>query len=300
MITNPQVLIEVPPISPQDMFVIFDRRKEHFDFPVHIHNEFELNFITGATGCVRVVGDSIEEIGDKDMVLITGSKLEHAWIDGDRKEDCDIHEITIQFSETLFQVGDAGVIDRKQFASIRKMFKDAQFGMAFSQPTIDAAEQVIQRMITNKDSFKSVLDFLLLLDILSKDENSRVLSNSQFCNVENSFDSSRVNALMEYLEANYQHKIKLSDAAAYVNMSEPSFTRFVRKHLNMSLVECLNSIRLSSATRLLVDEPSTTIAEIAYRCGFNNISNFNRIFRKFKNCTPHEFREYYRKNKIII
>ena len=298
--TNPQVLIEVPPITSQDMFVIFERRKEHFDFPVHIHNEFELNFITGAAGCVRVVGDSIEEIGDKDMVLITGSKLEHAWIDGDRKSDGDIHEVTIQFSESLFKVGDAGVIDRKQFAFIRKMFNDAQYGMAFSEAAIDAAEEVISRMINNRDSFKSVLDFLLLLDILSKDENSRVLSNSQFCKVENSFDSSRVKALMEYLQANYQHKIMLSDAAAYVNMSEPSFTRFVRKHLNMSLVECLNNIRLSSATRMLVDEPSTTIAEIAYRCGFNNISNFNRIFRKSKNCTPHEFREYYRKNKIII
>lgn len=299
--TNPQVLIEVPPITSQDMFVIFDRRKEHFDFPVHIHNEFELNFITGAAGSVRVVGDSIEEIGDKDMVLITGSKLEHAWIDGDKKADGDIHEITIQFSESLFQVGGAGIIDKKQFASIRKMFKDAQYGLAFSEPTIDAAGEVIRGMINNnKNSFKSVLDFLILLDILSKDEHSRVLSNSQFCKVENSFDSSRVNALMEYLQSNYQHKIKLSDAAAYMNMSEPSFTRFVRKHLNMSLVECLNSIRLSSATRMLVDEPSTTIAEIAYRCGFNNISNFNRIFRKSKNCTPHEFREYYRKNKIII
>lgn len=297
---NPQVLIEVPPITSQDMFVIFERRKEHFDFPVHIHNEYELNFITGAAGCVRVVGDSIEEIGDRDMVLITGSRLEHAWIDGDRQTDGDIHEVTIQFSESLFQVGSGGVIDRKQFAFIRKMLKDAQYGMLFSQPTVDVAEKVIHRMINNKDRFKSVLDFLVLLDILSKDENSRILSNSQFCKVENSFDSTRVNALMGYLKANYQHKIKLSDAAASLNMSEPSFTRFVRKHLNMSMVECLNSIRLSSATRMLVDEPSSTIAEIAYRCGFNNISNFNRIFRKSKNCTPHEFREYYRKNKIII
>lgn len=298
--SNPQVFIEVPPITSQDMFVIFDRRKEHFDFPVHIHNEFELNFITGASGCVRLVGDSVEEIGDKDMILITGSKLEHAWIDGDRKTEGDIHEVTIQFSESLFKVGSAGIIDRKQFALIRRMFKDAQYGMAFSEPTVDAAEKVIMRMISNNDSFRSVLDFLILLDILSKDGNSRVLSNSQFCKVENSFDSGRVKALMDYLQENYQHRIKLSDAAKHLEMSEPSFARFVRKHLNMSLVECLNKIRLSSATRMLVDDPSATIAEIAYRCGFNNISNFNRIFRKSKNCTPHEFREYYRKNKIII
>lgn len=299
--TNPQILTEVPPITSQDMFVLFDRRKEHFDFPVHIHNEYELNFITGAAGNVRVVGDSIEEIGDKDMVLITGSKLEHAWIDSENcKSYGNIHEITIQFSDTLFRIGEGGIIDRKQFSSIRKMLKDAQYGMSFSAPTIEKAEKKINGMINSRDSFASVIDFLSLLNVLSKDEGAKILSHSQFCKYEDAFESQRASAIMDFLKNNYQKKLTLSDVAAQVSMSEPSFTRFVRKHMRQSFVECLNNIRLSSASRMLVDEPSTTIAEIAYRCGFNNISNFNRIFRKSKGCTPHEFREYYRKNKIII
>lgn len=297
---NPQVLIEVPPITSQDMFVIFERRKEHFDFPVHIHNEYELNFITGAAGCVRVVGDSIEEIGDRDMVLITGSKLEHAWVDGPVRPHGGIHEVTIQFSENLFHIGGGGLIDRKQFSAIRKMLIDAQYGMSFSPETINQAEMEIDRMINSRTSFNSVLAFLSLLNILSNDKKAKILSHSQFSKFEDRFEGRRVNMIMSYLRENYHKKLKLSEVASQVNMSEPSFTRFIRKHMSQSFVECLNNIRLSSASRMLVDEPVATISEIAYRCGFNNISNFNRIFKKAKNCTPHEFREYYRKNKIII
>ena len=53
------------------------------------------------------------------------------------------------------------------------------------------------------------------------------------------------------------------------------------------------------ASRLLVDS-HTNVAEICYSCGFNNISNFNRIFKKKKGCSPTAFRDNYHKSKIII
>lgn len=76
--TNCNTLTEVPPISPQDTFVVFERRKRSFNFPIHVHRECELNYITGARGARRIVGDHVSAIGDREMVLITGSNLEHA------------------------------------------------------------------------------------------------------------------------------------------------------------------------------------------------------------------------------
>ena len=84
------VLSEIPPISSEDSFVLFERHKMDFSFPVHIHNECELNYVSGAAGAMRVVGDNIEEIGDRDLVLITGSKLEHAWFNGHKAPDAEI------------------------------------------------------------------------------------------------------------------------------------------------------------------------------------------------------------------
>lgn len=297
---HPQIFTEVPPISPLDVFVLFDRHKEHFDYPLHIHNESEINFVTGAAGAVRVVGDSLETIGDKDLVLITGSQLEHAWMDGSCPKKGGIHETTIQFENLLSFNSEVSLLSKKQFHHIYKLLTAAQNGVVFSEPTVRKAEPMIAKLVESKGEFESVLVFFNLLNVLGQDTDYRVLSQSQSVPHEEIYDSRRIKAVKEFMSTNFQRKISLKEAADLLNMSEPSFTRFIKKRTGMSFVDNLNNIRIGVASRMLVDEPATTIAEIAYRCGFNNLSNFNRIFKKRKNYTPHEFREYYRKNKIII
>ena len=79
----------------------------------------------------------------------------------------------------------------------------------------------------------------------------------------------------------------------------PDLCRFIKQHTSKSFIDFLTDIRLGAASRALVDS-SLSIAEIGYDCGFNNLSNFNRIFKKKKGVTPKEFRDNYRKNKTII
>lgn len=296
--TKSEILTEMPPISEQDMFVLFERRKEHFNYPIHIHNVYELNFIHGAEGATRIVGDSVETIGQYDMVLITGSKLEHAWVDGNMKANAEIREVTIQFSENLFYPN--GMLARKQFSSIKKMFQNAQHGLSFSQETTIKAQELIQQLINGGTRFEAVLTFFSLLNLIAEDKNAKILSNEQFSSFDKVYDSRRVRVVSEYLKENYHKKIMLNEVAALVNMSAPAFSRFIKVRTGCSFVEYLNNIRISAVVRQLVDYPTMPISEIAYSCGFCNLSNFNRIFRSVKNCSPHEFREYYRKKKIII
>ncbi len=82
-------------------------------------------------------------------------------------------------------------------------------------------------------------------------------------------------------------------------MSEASFCRFIKQRTSKSFVDLLNDIRLGAAIRNLIDS-SDTVAEIGYSCGFNNLSNFNRVFKKKKGMSPTEFRTHYRKKKVII
>lgn len=155
-------------------------------------------------------------------------------------------------------------------------------------------------MINSTDNFNSILIFLSLLNQLAHDQAYTVLSHSHFSKLEDTYDSRRVRTIMEYLNSNYHRPVRLSEMAALVNMSEPSFSRFIKRRTGYNFIDCLNNIRISAASRRLIDEPANTIAEIAFKCGFNNLSNFNRIFKKYKGYTPHDFREYYDKKKIII
>ena len=97
---------------------------------------------------------------------------------------------------------------------------------------------------------------------------------------------------MKYLNQNFDKEISLGEAAKIAGMTEVAFSRFFKVRTGKTFVDTLNEIRLGNASRMLIDT-THSITEVAYKSGFNNMSNFNRIFKKKKDCTPKEFRETY-------
>lgn len=294
---NTELFKEVSPLSSKDCFILIERQKTNFNFPIHIHPECELNFIENAKGAQRIVGDSIEEIDEEELVLVTNPHLEHAWKDY-RNVSKNIHEITIQFHPDLLT---DTLLNKNQMISIRQLFRHAERGVAFSRESIAKVRPLLKTLTCENDSFYSLIKLLIILHELSIDKGMRELSTGQFAaNVmhQHSSDES-LGRVMDYLSRHYSEVIRLSEVAEMVNMSESSFCRFFKQHTSKSFIDFLTDIRLGAASRALIDS-SLSIAEIGYDCGFNNLSNFNRIFKKKKGVTPSEFRDNYRKNKTII
>ena len=294
---NTELFKEVSPLSSKDCFILIERQKTNFNCPIHIHPECELNFIENAKGAQRIVGDSIEEIDEEELVLVTNPHLEHAWKDY-RNVSKNIHEITIQFHPDLLT---DTFLNKNQMISIRQLFRHAERGVAFSRESIAKVRPLLKTLTCENDSFYSLIKLLIILHELSIDKGMRELSTGQFAaNVmhQHSSDES-LGRVMDYLSRHYSEVIRLSEVAEMVNMSESSFCRFFKQHTSKSFIDFLTDIRLGTASRALIDS-SLSIAEIGYDCGFNNLSNFNRIFKKKKGVTPSEFRDNYRKNKTII
>ena len=289
------VFREVTPLSTEDCFVIINRIKSEFSYPVHVHPEYELNFIENAKGAHRIVGDSIEVIDDLELCLIGNENLEHAWMNF-HCESKEIHEITIQFHKDLFL---ESLLNKKQFHTVAVMLENAKKGMVFSRPVIEQVKDRLDLLNKGQNGFYSVLELLAILYELSMDEDSRILCSSAFNKKDDSSESRRIQKVITFLNSNYQKEIRLLDVANYVNMSEVSFSRFMKKRTGKNYIEYLNDLRLGIASRHLVDS-SKTVSEISYECGFNNLSNFNRIFKKRKGFTPKEFRENYSKMRIMI
>ena len=125
------------------------------------------------------------------------------------------------------------------------------------------------------------------------------LSSSSFAKVEVASDSRRVLKVKNYISKNYMDEIRLATLADIAGMSPSAFSRFFKIRTGRNLSEYIIEMRLGYASRMLVDT-SQSISEICYNCGFNNLSNFNRIFKKRKGCSPSEFRENYHKTRIIV
>lgn len=289
------IIREITPLSDKDCFYIVDRRKTEFTYPLHSHSEYELNYIENAEGVRRIVGDSVEVIGKYDLTLIAGTDLEHVWEQHNCKSK-NIREITIQFSSDLFF---GNFIHKNQFASIRTMLNNAKKGVNFPMEAIMRIYPVLDRLAAEEEGFYTVIKFLTLLHELSVGGNYRTLASSSFAHIDDSSDSRRVSKIYEYISRHYQNPIRLEELAGLVGMTPVAFSRFFKLRSGKTVTNYILDIRLGYATRLLLDT-THSISEICYECGFNNLSNFNRIFRKKKDCSPKEFRENFRKTKVII
>lgn len=286
-----KILREITPLTQSDCFSIFSRSKKEFDFPLHFHEEFELNFIKNAAGAKRVVGSHVEEIGNTELVLV-GPNLQHGWFTNKCKGKI-INEITIQFHRDLFE---ENFLQRNQMSFIRTLLQRSSRGVLFSQAT---ALSIMPRLIQlqQKHGFDSVLDLMSILHDLSASRNLRTLSDVSFNTETTSYNSRRIENIMKYLNNNFSENITLGDAAKIAGMAEVSLSRFFKLRTGKTFIDTLNEVRLGHATRMLIDT-TNSINEIAYKCGFNNISNFNRIFKKKKDSTPKEFRQNYTSNGV--
>jgi AraC-like DNA-binding protein len=287
------VIREITPLMGKDVLYIADRRKKEFTYPIHNHEVYELNFVERAAGVRRIVGDSNEVIGDYDLVLITSPDLEHVW----EQNTCvseDIREVTVQFDIDF----NNNIFTRNPFNSMKKMMTEAQKGLAFPMEAIIRVYQMIDTLSSQKDGFYAFTQFLTILYELSKFE-ARPLASSSFAKVEISSDSRRVQKVRNFIDQNYRDEIRLPQVADIAGMSPSAFSRFFKLHTGRNLSEYVIDLRLGYASRLLVDS-TNSVAEIGYSCGFNNLSNFNRIFKKRKGCSPTEFRENYHKTRVIV
>ena len=289
------VFTEITQLSEKDCFHIVERHKSEFTYPLHRHKEYELNFIENGAGVRRIVGDSVEEIGDYELVLVGSEGLEHVWEQGNCKSK-DIREITIQFSRDILS---ENMLSKSQFASIRNMLSKAEHGLAFPVPAIMKIYSVLDSLAVESEKFVQILKVFYILYQLSLCDDAKVLASSSFAHTSRNKESRRILKVKQYINDHYSEDLNLKDMAELVGMSPVSFSRFFRVRTSRTLSEYIADIRLGYAARLLVDT-SKNVSEICYECGFNNLSNFNRQFKAKRGRTPREFRQMYKKHKVTV
>ena len=292
-----EIYREITPLTQYDCFTVFDRKKTIFDFPLHSHEEFELNLILSGKGVKRVVGDHTEVIDDAELVLV-GNNLPHGWLTHSYRWQegmPEIKEVTVQFHRDLF---DDKFLKRNQLFFVRSLLEKSAKGISFSRETIERIKPRLTSL-AQKSGFDSMLELMSILHDLSVSRDMRTLSNSTFTDENINFNSRRIEKVFAYMRDNYDKDVNRAGVAKLAGMSEVSFSRFIKKRTGKTFVESLNEIRLGHASRSLINT-SNTISEIAYKCGFNNLSYFNRIFKSRNGCTPKEFRDNYSGTRTFV
>jgi len=280
---------ELTPLKQQDVFVVLDSVKNGFDYPIHNHAEYELNLVMGMSGS-RIAGDSTERYNDYDLVLL-GPYLYHKW-DGDQHlQDSgqSYRVVTIQFAMDLFS---GQMFQKERFFKIRQLLQESSRGIKFHGKTFETAMHLMVGLTEDK-GFANIIEFFQLLDLLSNSSEKTLLASGAFSPQAIRSESNRIQVAYAYiLKYLTNPDLKIGDVAAQVHMSESAFSHFFKKYAFRSFTQFLVDLRIGNACKLLLDTDDT-IAQISVKSGFNNLANFNRLFRKYRSCTPVEYRKRY-------
>ena len=289
-----KVYREITPLHFDDAFVLIDSIDNGFDYPIHSHPEYELTLIMGSSG-TRIVGDSTEGYVGHDLVLL-GPNLHHKW-DGDGKpidNTASCRVITLQFEMNLF---DAQLFRKKPFFEIRDLLERSKRGIRFTGQAFRAARRLLLDM-TGLNGMAGILKFLELMDLLAQSQEQTLLASEGFTGRPVTVESNRIKIAYQYILNNFTRQdLKMGEVAAQVNMSDSAFSHFFKKSTNKSYKQFLIDLRLGYACKLLI-ETDRSISEIGYLC-FNNLTNFNRLFKKHRSCTPFEYRKFYKEKNTF-
>lgn len=117
-----------------------------------------------------------------------------------------------------------------------------------------------------------------------------ISESSDIIRIDNNKNLDKIKDVIKYIEENYQHPISIDEISSVCNFSSSHFMKYFKKVMGTSFIDYLNDYRLSMASRLLLSS-SDNILEIAAECGYDNLSYFNRLFKKKYNVTPSVYRQ---------
>lgn len=254
------------------------------DFLYHYHPQYELTLTLGSAGR-RLVGGSVADYAWRDLVLL-GPNLPHTWA-AERLQGRDVaaHNYVVHFTPESIGLD---FLSRTELTAISTLLHRAAGGLAFKAAVADQAALLMQSLGALQGG-RRIIGFLTLLETLATDTHVRPILAASRSPFDLERDYIALAGVVDYTQRHGDAPIHLSEIATHAGMSVPTFCRFFRRAAGKSFVEYLNEWRLSRACALLAGTRHS-ILQVSELAGFNNLSHFNRQFRRGRGLTPRQYR----------
>ena len=262
-------------------FACHEFRGAAFDCPYHVHPELEITWIDSGNG-QRLVGDCMEEFSPGDFVM-HGEGLPHSYRNWSPEATRSHY---IQFRRTMFG---KELFGAPEFLAINDLFDRAARGIIFSKKTAKQAKGMIKSLFQRPAGLKKVILFFELLEVLASDSDARYLAGVDYASEADPAMSERMRRVLAYIEDNWNVDLRLEAVAKAAALHPRSMSRLFKHRTGRTFQEHLIELRLGRAARKLL-ESDEGISEIAFASGFNNLSNFNRLFLRCYKLSPGAYR----------
>lgn len=264
-------------------FLVRQFKQSSFDHPFHCHPEFELTCILQSTG-TRIVGDHIGTFESGDLCLI-GGNLPHIYRNHRNSGDVAISEV-LHFSRDFA----CGVLDgAPELRAFSDLLDAAARGFRFDTATFHKVSGLLPRLRKSHGIRRWIL-FFELVGCLLEAPRPQALASPGYGNVADTAASRKMRAVCQYILEHFDEDLSHATLARKAGTTPAYFSRLFKKTTRKTYRQFVNEVRLGHACRLLT-ETNLPITEIAFSCGFNNLSSFNRRFLETHRRTPGAYRQ---------
>ncbi|MDO5978756.1 AraC family transcriptional regulator [Flavivirga spongiicola] len=268
--------------KPKDKMFLFQEDCELILYDkFHHHEEIQISYILEGSGSL-IIGNSTNYYKKNDLFVI-GANLPHAFR-SNPNNNCKSHMLSIFFSPHSFG---EDFFNLEELRLLKTFFKNSKNGFKLIS-NIDKLRQLFLKFHYNSGLNRFLL-FFKVLNLISKSK-SEVLSSSIHQQDHGDEEGKRMRNVIDYTLNNYQANISLDSVASIAAMTKNAFCNYFKKRTNKTYFTFLNELRIEHACMLLLESEESSIAEIAYKSGFKNISYFNRQFKVFKDKPPIEYK----------
>lgn len=286
---KPVLTIKTDGISSDNIFTAKEIKLRHFSGEFHFHEECQLVYVLKSNG-KRIIGDLVDNYESGELIFL-GSNIPHVWHSTIDPENADIEDDVHAHSLSLFFNPEKLICHLAPFGKTSRLesfLKTSQRGIEFAGHSKQLIlDQLL--LILKQEGLQKIITLLNILDIMMAAEEYDYLASINYINHYQYQDSKRMDQVFKFIFNNFREDISLETISGIAAMNPHAFCRFFKSRTQKSFTEFVNEIRISFACKLLKDTDNS-ITDIAYECGFNNVSNFNRFFKKINKKSPREYR----------
>lgn len=276
----------IPPAHDKTILVQEDELA-YFYPHLHRHEEIQLTLILKGEGTL-LVGNNMHSFKANEIYLI-GANMPHVFKNdasyfapGSTKE---VHALTIFFN-TKGKL--ASLFDLPELKNVYSFFSNHYSGFRIPQHSFtDISGRILS--IKYASGMDQLMQFFQLLKSLSAIENTNPLATDVQPKNFSDYEGMRISNIYNYIMQHYNRDLTLEEVAAAAYMTPQAFCRYFKKHTRVTFVTFLNEVRINEACKKLIDGSYDSVSSVAYDCGFNSITNFNRVFKTSTGKSPREY-----------
>jgi AraC-like DNA-binding protein len=282
-----KVLSFTIPVAHDKTIIVQEDILPYFYPHLHRHDEIQLTLILKGKGTL-IVGNSMHAFGPNELFLI-GAKMPHVFKSDvsyfTNGQENNVHAIIIFFN---LKGKLASLFDLPELKNVHSFFSQHYSG--FSIPAHSFAD-ISGKVFSVKyaTGLDQLMHFFQLLQQLSSLENINSLTNVMEPKLISDHEGMRISTIYNYIMKHYCRDISLEEVAAIAHMTPQAFCRYFKKHTRLTFITFLNEVRINEACKKLIKGSYHSVSSVAYDCGFNSITNFNRVFKSTMRMSPREY-----------